>query len=87
MPMWHLGLHGATHTLKHSIPLRELSRGVDGSNRSKHRWKKFVKCRWKESVKASMERIYQSVEPRENLMVVDAKGICSPKTKEELGDR
>jgi hypothetical protein len=31
MPMWHLGLHGATHTLKHSIPLRELSRGVDGS--------------------------------------------------------
>jgi hypothetical protein len=34
-----------------------------------------------------MERIYQSVEPRENLMVVDAKGICSPKTKEDLGDR
>jgi hypothetical protein len=33
-----------------------------------------------------MERIYQSVEPRENLMGVDAKGICSPKAKEELGD-
>lgn len=60
---------------------------ADGKNRSKHRWKKFVKCRWKESVKASMERIYQSVEPRENLMGVDAKGICSPKAKEELGDR
>jgi hypothetical protein len=59
---------------------------ADGKNRSKHRWKKFVKCRWKELVKASMERIYQSVEPRENLMGVDAIGICSSKTKEELGD-
>jgi hypothetical protein len=64
-----------------------IGQSTDGKNRSKHRWKKFVKCRWKESVKASMERIYQSVEPRENLMGVDAKGICSPKTKEELGDR
>jgi hypothetical protein len=33
-----------------------------------------------------LKRIYQSVESRENLMGVDAKGICSPKTKEELGD-
>ena len=41
----------------------------------------------KKSVKASMKRIYQSVKPRENLIAVDAKGICSPKAKEELGDR
>jgi hypothetical protein len=56
-----------------------IGQSTDGKNRSKHRWK--------ESVKASMEIIYQSIEPRENLMAVDAKGICSPKTKEELGDR
>jgi hypothetical protein len=78
MPMWHLGLHGATHTLKHSIPLRELSRGVDGSNRSKHRWKESVKAPMEKVCQVSMERIGQSI---------DGKNLSKRRTKRKCDGR